>query len=630
MIKEKIDKIINSKVSWIIIGSLILILLIILIIPKRKEPNIPIIPNPGEVETKKEYTFNLEGEEEITLYLGSEYIEPGYFVIDENGDDFSNLVSVSGNVNTNKVGEYELTYTFITENNKEMTLKRLIKIIEKDYSDLTLKLNGSEYISIPLNYDYEELGAVAYLDDVDLSDEIKITSNFDKSKVGVYNVVYQIKKGDIKKEVTRKVEVYNLDNLFKYNKTKTKNNVTITVDNKYFKQVTLPSNIVSQEKIITYQVSKNGTYKFTMYDNNGKTYTKTITINNIDTTPPKGTCKAVLLDGKTTFTITSTDTDIKEYIYNDGYKSTTNTYVVNKFIRESKATLVDDVFNQNNITCETEIQTLPVITPKKGETVKYTAKSDSLVVYVTKNNGYYLTRIWAKDPVYQMKKELVSGSSFKRPKVILEQAVTKYNLKNKIVLGSNASPPIKVNSYYDKLATDKKVYNLKEPLPLLIYNGKVIINDPEETRGAPVIYYIDSSNQLKYVSGVRSKTTEQRKKIYEDIIASGAYNTFTFRPALVNNYKALEAKVDGDYNALRQGFCQVDSNNFILVSSDTKRWYLPNFAKFMQSIGCKTAINFDGGGSTATFYKPSGTNTIKTLTGNERSLSSVMYFTELD
>lgn len=630
MIKEKIDKIINSKVSWIIIGSLILILLIILIIPKRKEPNIPIIPNPGEVETKKEYTFNLEGLEEIILHLGSEYIEPGYFVIDENGDDFSNLVSVSGNVNTNKVGEYELTYTFITENNKKMILKRLIKVIEKDYSDLTLKLNGSEYISIPLNYDYEELGAVAYLDDVDLSDEIKITSNFDKTKVGVYNVVYQIKKGDIKKEVTRKVEVYNLDNLFKYNKTKTKNNVTITIDNKYFKQVTLPSNIVSQEKIITYQVSKNGTYKFTMYDNNGKTYTKTITINNIDTTPPKGTCKAVLLDGKTTFTITSTDTDIKEYIYNDGYKSTTNTYVVNKFIRESKVTLVDDVFNQNNITCETEIQTLPVITPKKGETVKYTAKSDSLVVYVTKNNGYYLTRIWAKDPVYQMKKEIVSGSSFKRPKVILEQAVTKYNLKNKIVLGSNASPPIKVNSYYDKLATDKKVYNLKEPLPLLIYNGKVIINDPEETRGAPVIYYIDSSNQLKYVSGVRSKTTEQRKKIYEDIIASGAYNTFTFRPALVNNYKALEAKVDGDYNALRQGFCQVDSNNFILVSSDTKRWYLPDFAKFMQSIGCKTAINFDGGGSTATFYKPSGTNTIKTLTGNERSLSSVMYFTELD
>ena len=229
-----------------------------------------------------------------------------------------------------------------------------------------------------------------------------------------------------------------------------------------------------------------------------------------------------------------------------------------------------------------------------------------------------------------MRKELVSGTNLKRPKVILEQAVSKYNLKDKIVLGSNASSPVKVGSYYNELARKNSFYNLKEPSALLIYNGQILNNDPEETLTGPTLYYLDSSNQLNYVSGLKSKTVEQRKTIFQNIIDSGAYNTFAFRPALVENYKALSAKVDGDYNALRQGFCQIDSNNFILVTSDTKRWYLPDFAKFMQSIGCKTAINFDGGGSTATFYKPAGADTIKTLAGNDRSLSSVMYFTELD
>ena len=53
-----------------------------------------------------------------------------------------------------------------------------------------------------------------------------------------------------------------------------------------------------------------------------------------------------------------------------------------------------------------------------------------------------------------------------------------------------------------------------------------------------------------------------------------------------------------------------------------------DFAKFMGSLGCVNAANFDGGGSVALFYKEKFGN-IKTLTGNGRSLSSVIYFTEL-
>ena len=86
-----------------------------------------------------------------------------------------------------------------------------------------------------------------------------------------------------------------------------------------------------------------------------------------------------------------------------------------------------------------------------------------------------------------------------------------------------------------------------------------------------------------------------------------------------------------EYNAYRQGLCQIDANNYILVTSDsgrTKNTVI--FAQMMEKLGCKTAINIDGGGSTTLLYKPKGTNTVSKLKGTTRSRPVVMYFTELN
>ena len=462
---------------------------------------------------------------------------------------------------------------------------------------------------------------------MDISEEIEITSNLNNQQIGIYEIVYEITVGNVTKNITRRVVVFDLDSLFTVTSNASKASIKINT-NSYFQYVVLPNKTVKQDVMIEYEVTENGNYNFIFYAETGTSYTKTIRITSIDRTPPSGTCKAILLDGKTTFTVTSQDNDIAKYLYNGVYESTVNNYIVNQFIRSSNVTLEDKVGNKRTITCQTELRTLPVIKPKSGESVRYQASSESLVVYVTKNNGYYLTRIWAKDPVYQMRKELVTGNSYKRPKAILETAINKYNLRDKIVFGGNASAPIKVNSYYGGVAASNPIYNLKEPSSLLVYNGEVIINDYQKYAASTVIYYLDGSNQLRYIPKLDGRSPTERKEIFEDVIASGVYNTFAFNEVLVYDYKAQN--VGSDYNAKRQGFCQVDSNNFILVTSDTKTWRRPDFAKFMQSLGCKTAVNFDGGGSVAAFYKPRGTNTVTTLAGNQRSLSSVMYFTELD
>ena len=50
----------------------------------------------------------------------------------------------------------------------------------------------------------------------------------------------------------------------------------------------------------------------------------------------------------------------------------------------------------------------------------------------------------------------------------------------------------------------------------------------------------------------------------------------------------------------------------------------------MADLGCVTAVNFDGGGSNALFFKQKNNSNIMTLTGNGRALSSVLYVTELN
>ena len=381
---------------------------------------------------------------------------------------------------------------------------------------------------------------------------------------------------------------------------------------------------------------KAGTATITAKSNNGKSSSvgvKVINTASLDTIPPSGSCTATLKDGNTIFKVSSNDTDIASYNYNGILESKNSSFTASTYYRNSYVTLKDTSGNQNKIICNTIIEPLPVVSPKSGEAVKYKAESDTLKIYVTSKDGWYLTRIWAYDAVNQLKKHYVTGDSLKRPNVILENAISTYGLKNKIVLGFNASDPIKVGSYGSKIAETNPIYNLKEPSSLLIKNGEVIINDYiANTAKKDYLYYIDGSNQLKYITNINGITAEQRQALFQQVINSGAKNTMVFHPALVENYQArsIPDEDKNSSNANRQALCQIDSNNFILITTKTSTMKLQAFANYVATLGCKTAVNFDGGGSISTFFKEAGTNTIKVVSGNDRSLSAVFFFTELN
>ena len=55
-----------------------------------------------------DYYLTLEGEELITIYRGDKYVEPGYIGRDNKGNDLTNEVVVSSNINSSIVGDFLL------------------------------------------------------------------------------------------------------------------------------------------------------------------------------------------------------------------------------------------------------------------------------------------------------------------------------------------------------------------------------------------------------------------------------------------------------------------------------------------------------------------------------------------
>lgn len=111
--------------------------------------------------------ITLNGDSNVVLKAGSSYAEPGYFAVDPTDGNITSKVVKFGNVNTNAVGEYEITYKVTNSKGLSTTKKRMVSIIDKDlniYAQvslspeiatkdkviITLKIVGNDYSYIVL------------------------------------------------------------------------------------------------------------------------------------------------------------------------------------------------------------------------------------------------------------------------------------------------------------------------------------------------------------------------------------------------------------------------------------------------------------------------------------------------
>lgn len=139
-------------------------------------------------EDTREYFLELFGENDIVIYQGSEYIEPGYRAYDNKGIDYNNDVQVFGNVNTGVVGEYVLTYKY-----QDFVLERRITVLAKSNQLTFLILNGDKVIYLKKGEEYVEPGFnVIDSVDVNLNDKVEVSGSVDTNKPGTYKIIYSV------------------------------------------------------------------------------------------------------------------------------------------------------------------------------------------------------------------------------------------------------------------------------------------------------------------------------------------------------------------------------------------------------------------------------------------------------
>ena len=136
-------------------------------------------------------SINLNGEEIITLELNEEYKEAGYTSSYFN-KDLTKSVKVENNVDNTKIGEYSIIYTVKTKKClKDNSVKRIVKVVDKISPEITLE--GKENINIYLNNEYKEPGYKAVDNyDGDITENVIITNNVDKTKIGEYKIIYKV------------------------------------------------------------------------------------------------------------------------------------------------------------------------------------------------------------------------------------------------------------------------------------------------------------------------------------------------------------------------------------------------------------------------------------------------------
>jgi len=95
------------------------------------------------------------------------------------------------------------------------------------YNHPKITLNGEETITINLYEKYNEMGAVAYIQEIDMSDKINITDNINEEVPGIYTVTYHLNNSKVERNVVVK------DNIAPTIKLKGKDKIYLQINGTY-------------------------------------------------------------------------------------------------------------------------------------------------------------------------------------------------------------------------------------------------------------------------------------------------------------------------------------------------------------------------------------------------------------
>ncbi len=284
--------------------------------------------------------FNLYDNNVLYITTDSDYIEPGYSASTIFGKDITNKVTIEGKVNTSIPGSYKLLYKLKYLWIKK-TLERVVVVEKNTIENMDIILNGNNKIYQLLGNNYDD--PLAYVINKKTNNRIniklEIESNIDINNVGEYEEKYILNYENERKEITRKVIVYQVNTVLnnKFNNGNRSVNIEIIGINDY-SYVILPNGNIEKENKFTYEV-ENKKYVFEIHTKNNEIIEYEL---NMDNNTFNYICSGVIDRNGTTLEVNSTNlNDIKKYewIVNNTILEGENTYNYPNSLKNGKVKL---------------------------------------------------------------------------------------------------------------------------------------------------------------------------------------------------------------------------------------------------------------------------------------------------
>lgn len=641
-------------IDYFIIICLVLLVFCILFLVFNKDNKEQPVDENIQVSEKESVGFKLNGKEKLTIKKNGEYKERGFAAFSTLEGDISEYVTMSGSVDSSEPGIYKLYYT-LEYKTISQTLERTVEVVDK-YS---IMIKGDATVYVLKGSEYKEQGVtVTSSDGSKIEHEVKIDNKVDTTKEGNYYINYTVTFGDVEQELMRKVVVYSMAYELKPNTTATTSDkvvLSFNTESDYYAYTIYNEKKTSLKKFDV-EVYSNMKMTYKIYDIFGNYVTEKVDIKNINKTPLTANCTATVANDKTVYNVGSNKTISKVDYYGAGIrvgsdKSPNYTYNGKLNPKSSISVVVYDSSN-NSVKADCKIVdkttgTTPSTSPQpstspspssspstSGGSVVFSSNSNTMKVTITKTSTYYITRVWMSNPHQQINKfdSPNYGSSLVRPSKLLSQAVSTYGLTNKALVGFNASG-FYLKDTYDSASVNKyPAFDKTSVGTIVITNGKVVRNAYTKAYKTWYIAGVDSSNTLRIFTdkaGTSDSELATKKTWADGVVNSGIRNTFTFAGPLVLNGQATSSTTSFPSSSSklnRQAICQVDANNFVLITGTSLN--RQDLINIMLNLKCQTGTNLDGGGSIALLYKKAGSNEIKKVIGDSRSLTEVGYFSD--
>ena len=152
--------------------------------------------------------ITLQGDNPMTIEIGSNYIELGAIASDPEDGDLTSSISISGAVNTDVIGTYQIQYSVTDSEGNTTFLNRTVQVV--DSTKPTIQLIGDSTVSVEVGGSFSDPGATASdTNDGDLTSSIVVSGTFDLNSTGTYALTYNVSDsaGNSADSVTRTIIV---------------------------------------------------------------------------------------------------------------------------------------------------------------------------------------------------------------------------------------------------------------------------------------------------------------------------------------------------------------------------------------------------------------------------------------